>query len=94
MSRCCASFLWSLRRFITAADKFVDSDLFLISQFDSRDKLAPTNDRAIFFIASFNQQGRFIVAGIKEGRSGADLIFAAKKKGGGLGLGLGLGFLR
>lgn len=37
----CASFLWSLRRFITAADKFVDSNLFFFFnlQFDSCDKL-------------------------------------------------------
>lgn len=48
----CACFLWSLRCFITVADKFVDSNLFLHLQFDSCDKLAPTNEPPINFIAT------------------------------------------
>lgn len=51
----CAGFLWSLRCFITVADKFVDSNLFFNLQFDSCDTLAPTNDPPINFIATFNQ---------------------------------------
>lgn len=53
----CAGFLCSLRRFIRVADKFVDSNLFFNLQFDSCDKLAPTNDPPINFIATFNQIG-------------------------------------
>lgn len=53
----CARFLCSLRSFITVADKFVDSNLFFNLQFDSCDKLAPTNDPPINFIAAFNQIG-------------------------------------
>lgn len=52
----CARFLWSLRCFITAADKFVDSNLFFFQlQFDSCDKLVPTNGPPINFIATLNQ---------------------------------------